>query len=93
MNEAFHERLKRLREAQGWSQSKLADESRLNKSLITTLESDPHYIPSWIVIGRLANALATNPYYLASGDGNDKPSRVFTHAYTWGSASLKHSAG
>lgn len=76
MHEGFHERLKRLREAKGWSASHLATRSHLRETTITTLESDPHLAPAWITISKLASALGTNPFYLASGDGHDKPFRI-----------------
>lgn len=76
MNESFHERLKRLREAKGWDVSHLGTRSRLLETTITALENDPGQTPAWIAISKLARALGTNPYYLASGDGSDKPYQV-----------------
>jgi transcriptional regulator with XRE-family HTH domain len=76
MQEAFHERLKRLREAKGWNPSKLAKKSQMNESSIVALETDSRHAPSWIAISKLASALKTNPIFLASGEGNDKPFHV-----------------
>ena len=76
MREPFHERLKRLREAKGWSRSHLGKKSRLSKETITALEADSREVPSWLAISKLASALGSNPFYLASGDGDDKPFHI-----------------
>jgi len=76
MKETFHERLKRLREANGWSLSKLAQRANLNEENIALLEADSRQVPSWIAISKLASALGSNPFYLASGEGDQKPFRI-----------------
>jgi len=76
MKEYFHERLKRLREAKSWSRSHLAKKSRLDKELLGALETDVRQVPSWFAVSKLASALGTNPLYLATGEGDDKPMHV-----------------
>jgi len=76
MKETFHERLKRLREANSWSLSKLAQRANLNEENIALLETDSRQVPSWIAISKLASALGSNPFYLASGEGDQKPFRI-----------------
>jgi transcriptional regulator with XRE-family HTH domain len=73
MNASFHQKLKRMREAKGWSPAHLAKRSGLKEGLIARLEADPREVPSWPSISRLSNALGTNPYYLATGDGDGRP--------------------
>ncbi len=70
MMEHFHKRLKRLREAKGWSQSCLSEKSQISQFRISILESDSQQTPSWPQIRKLARALDTNSFYLASGEGN-----------------------
>ena len=76
MNERFHERLKRLREENGWSLSKLARRVDLSEENIALLEADLHQVPTWVQISKLASALGINPFYLASGEGDQKPFRI-----------------
>lgn len=76
MKEDFHERLKRLREAKGWSLSHLGKRSHLSETTLAALEADSHHAPGWITISKLSSALGTNPFYLASSDGDDKPFKV-----------------
>jgi len=76
MKEKFHDRLKRLREANGWSLSKLARRGDLSEENIALLEADSSQIPTWIAIIKLASALGINPFYLASGEGDEKPFRI-----------------
>lgn len=76
MKEKFYERLKRLREEKGWSLSKLAKRGDLSETKIALLEADPRQVPSWIAISKLASALGSNPFYLASGEGDHKPFRI-----------------
>lgn len=73
MIETFHQRVTRLREAKGWSLSKLSKRSGLSETLVAEIETNHNHIPTWLTIAKLASALHTNPYYLASGDGDDKP--------------------
>jgi len=76
MQECFHERVKRLRESKGLSLAKLSKRSGLSEALISLLETDANHAPTWLTISKLASALHVNPYYLASGDGDDKPFKV-----------------
>jgi transcriptional regulator with XRE-family HTH domain len=76
MKETFDQRLKRLRLAKGWSLSQLGNLSQLSEKILITLETESHVIPKWNTIRRLASALDTNAFYLASGDGDDKPFHV-----------------
>jgi transcriptional regulator with XRE-family HTH domain len=73
MKETLDQRLQRLRQAKGWTLSQLCSYSQLGEKSITALETEPHEIPKWSTISRLASALGTNAFYLASGDGDDKP--------------------
>jgi transcriptional regulator with XRE-family HTH domain len=76
MKETFDQRLRRLRQAKGWSLSQLSWNSMLSEKSIIALETDPHKIPKWYTVCKLASALGTNAFYLASGDGDEKPFHV-----------------
>jgi transcriptional regulator with XRE-family HTH domain len=76
MKETFDQRLQRLRQAKGWTLSELCSISRLGEKSITALETESHGIPKWSTISRLASVLGTNAYFLASGDGDEKPFHV-----------------
>jgi len=76
MTEPFHMRLQRLREAKGWDIERLAKRSGVSKKLLKLLEEDERQVPAWHSIIYLAVVLETNPFYLASGEGNSKPYHV-----------------
>jgi len=75
MDENFCLRLARLREARKWSQHELAVNSDLKLKKVAKLESDCRRVPSWADIKKLANALGTEPLYLATGDNYHFPTK------------------
>lgn len=53
---AFGKRLRKMREARGWSQSALADKAGISQVLVSTLESSKKH-PGWGTVCRLATAM------------------------------------
>lgn len=52
----FATRITKLRQAKGWTQAKLADESKLSQSTINTLEKRTKH-PDAFVLNKVAKAL------------------------------------
>ena len=63
LNQLFIQNLKRWRKAMGISQKDLADKCGTSHSYIRQLESGNGY-PSFVFIGKIANALQIEPYQL-----------------------------
>jgi len=68
VNETFARRLKRLREAQGFSVAALAERCGVPAAEIHDLEAGRVQEPELIVGLRLAEALSVDVYFLAMGE-------------------------
>jgi len=76
MKESFGQRLQRLRLSKGWNLSQLCKLSQISEKTIIALEINPNEIPKWNTVSKWASVLGTNAFFLASGDGDDKPFHV-----------------
>jgi transcriptional regulator with XRE-family HTH domain len=65
------ERIKEVREARGWTQEKLADESKVSRGFLSEVEKHGKNISLDLLL-RIANALGASVGYLATGEG-DQP--------------------
>jgi transcriptional regulator with XRE-family HTH domain len=65
------ERIKKVREARGWTQEKLADESKVSRGFLSEVEKHGKNISLDLLL-RIANALGASVGYLATGEG-DQP--------------------
>jgi transcriptional regulator with XRE-family HTH domain len=62
------ERIKKVREARGWTQEKLADESKVSRGFLSEVEKHGKNISLDLLL-RIANALGASVGYLATGEG------------------------
>ena len=62
------ERIKKVREAKGWTQEKLADESKVSRGFLSEVEKRGKNISLDLLL-RIANALGASVGYLATGEG------------------------
>ena len=62
------ERIKKVREAKGWTQEKLADESKVSRGFLSEVEKHGKNISLDLLL-RIANALGASVGYLATGEG------------------------
>ena len=62
------DRIKKVREAKGWTQEKLADESKVSRGFLSEVEKRGKNI-SLDLLRRIANALGASVGYLATGEG------------------------
>lgn len=76
MSESFAERLRRLREAQGFSVPELAAAVGSSESAIRQLEAGNVKSPSFLLGLRLADQLNVDPRYLALGAGSSMTERL-----------------
>jgi len=79
----FGQRLKRLREARGWSQQELADRAEVPYITIYRCERGQHQEPRVSVAARLARALGVSLDVLANTYGDvmqDEDAEPFTTA-------------
>ena len=76
MNETFGERLRRLREEQGFSIAALAVEIGISEGAIRQMETGNVKSPSLLVGLRLAHRLGVDPYELALGEGSNLNERL-----------------
>jgi len=61
--------MKTVRKMRGFSQRKLAEESKLSFSMVSKLESGEQSNPSLETIDKIAKALKTTPYFLLMESG------------------------
>jgi len=66
-NETLGSRVKTLREAKGWSQTRLESESGVNQQNISNIERGKTLNPNRDVLENLSKALETTPLYLITG--------------------------
>lgn len=76
MSERFADRLRRLREDQGFSIAVLADEVGVSEGAIRQLETGNVKSPSFAIGLRIAHRLGVDPYYLATGEGSHVDERI-----------------
>ena len=76
MSETFGDRLRRLREEQGFSIATLAVEIGVSEGAIRQMETGNVKSPSLLVGLRLAHRLGIDPYQLALGDGSTLNERL-----------------
>ncbi|HEY0396363.1 MAG TPA: helix-turn-helix transcriptional regulator [Candidatus Elarobacter sp.] len=76
MAESFAERLRRLREEQGFTVATLALEVGVSEGAIRQLETGNVKSPSFVVGLRLAHRLGVDPYELALGKGSTLEERL-----------------
>jgi len=62
------DRIKKVREAKGWTQEKLADESKVSRGFLSEVEKRGKNISLDLLL-RIANALGASIGYLATGEG------------------------
>ena len=62
------DRIKKVREAKGWTQEKLADESKVSRGFLSEVEKRGKNISLDLLL-RIANALGASVGYLATGEG------------------------
>lgn len=62
------DRIKKVREAKGWTQDKLADESKVSRGFLSEVEKRGKNISLDLLL-RIANALGASVGYLATGEG------------------------
>lgn len=62
------DRIKKVREAKGWTQEKLADESKVSRGFLSDVEKRGKNISLDLLL-RIANALGASVGYLATGEG------------------------
>jgi len=62
------DRIKKVREAKGWTQEKLADESQVSRGFLSEVEKRGKNISLDLLL-RIANALGASVGYLATGEG------------------------
>ena len=62
------DRIKKVREAKGWTQEKLADESKVSRGFLSEVENRGKNISLDLLL-RIANALGASVGYLATGEG------------------------
>jgi transcriptional regulator with XRE-family HTH domain len=62
------ERIRKVREAKGWTQEKLADESKVSRGFLSEVEKHGKNISLDLLL-RIANALGASIGYLATGEG------------------------
>lgn len=62
------ERIKKVREAKGWTQETLADESKVSRGFLSEVEKHGKNISLDLLL-RIANALGASVGYLATGEG------------------------
>jgi len=62
------DRIKKVREAKGWTQEKLADESKVSRGFLSEVEKRGKNISLDLLL-RIANALGASVAYLATGEG------------------------
>jgi len=62
------ERIKKVREAKGWTQERLADESKVSRGFLSEVEKHGKNISLDLLL-RIANALGASVGYLATGEG------------------------
>ncbi len=62
------DRIKKVREAKGWTQEKLADESKVSRGFLSEVEKRGKNISLDLLL-RIANALGGSVGYLATGEG------------------------
>ncbi len=76
MSETFGDRLRRLREEQGFSIATLAVEIGVSEGAIRQMETGNVKSPSLLVGLRLAHRLGLDPYELALGEGSNLNERL-----------------
>jgi transcriptional regulator with XRE-family HTH domain len=76
VSETFGDRLRRLREEQGFSIATLAVEIGVSEGAIRQMETGNVKSPSLLVGLRLAHRLGIDPYELALGDGSNLNERL-----------------
>ena len=76
MSETFGDRLRRLREQQGFSIATLAVEIGVSEGAIRQMETGNVKSPSLLVGLRLAHRLGVDPYELALGEGSNLNERL-----------------
>jgi transcriptional regulator with XRE-family HTH domain len=76
VSETFGDRLRRLREEQGFSIATLAVEIGVSEGAIRQMETGNVRSPSLLVGLRLAHRLGIDPYELALGDGSNLNERL-----------------
>jgi transcriptional regulator with XRE-family HTH domain len=69
MGETLGQRLRRLREARGFSIPELASAVSASEGTIRQLETGQVKSPAFLLGLRIATALTVDPYYLALGSG------------------------
>ena len=62
------DRIRKVREAKGWTQEKLADESKVSRGFLSEVEKRGKNISLDLLL-RIANALGASIGYLATGEG------------------------
>ena len=62
------DRIKKVREAKGWTQERLADESKVSRGFLSEVENRGKNISLDLLL-RIANALGASVGYLATGEG------------------------
>lgn len=62
------DRIRKVREAKGWTQEKLADESKVSRGFLSEVEKRGKNISLDLLL-RIANALGASVGYLATGEG------------------------
>jgi transcriptional regulator with XRE-family HTH domain len=65
------DRIKKVREARGWTQEKLADEAKISRGFLSEVEKHNKNISLDLLL-RIGNALGASVGYLATGEG-DQP--------------------
>jgi len=68
------ERIRRVREARGWTQEKLADAAKISKSFLSEVENKGKNISLDLLL-RVATALQASVEYLATGAGDEAKAR------------------
>ncbi len=76
MTESFGARLRRLREARGFSVATLAVEIGVSEGAIRQMETGNVKSPSLVVGLRLSHQLGVDPYELAFGEGSNLNERL-----------------
>jgi len=76
VSESFADRLRRLRDEQGFSVAALASEVGVSEGTIRQLESGIIKNPSFTVGLRLAHRLGVDAYYLGFGEGSTLNDRL-----------------
>ncbi|MES9999170.1 MAG: helix-turn-helix transcriptional regulator [Candidatus Thiodiazotropha lotti] len=57
-------KIKELRETEGWNQSKLASEAGITAAALSKIEKGDGRIPTFVVLRKIASALKVQPYEL-----------------------------